>query len=423
MATDIIKGYSHLQQELNKARDNLKDLNENIRKIVGRDPSTTELYNSGTSFGAYSRNEVRKRNSAGFEPGRRMEQQDRRYSDVVGQNPLKRRAIGETKSVFSRLSGPPNRELEYEKPRIHSRVIKEQPTRQEIVAAQTGDEQSRARNRRIFGSLLGTLQKFSQEESKLKSKEEKKAQIEKKLEEQQKVERENLRKEKQCLYTDRKRQQLEIRALETKMNKMKDLEAWEDTKKPLANYIKTKTKPHIYYLPKKMDSKMEKKLKESQEEHAKMMEQKRQEVMDSIATVEARLKTDLKNLEEYANRDRSALADPNLNNKLDRMATVEDDEDYHEDEHANSSYNDDDHSDVAEGPALPSALVASNFKITIHNNEIKQAEKSELSPKILRLVDGTVSSSMNIDSPSEKASYLTQGENFQITFKTDRSSD
>lgn len=425
MATDLIKGYSHLQQELNKARDNLKDLNDNIRKIIGRDPSTTEQYNSGGSFGAYSRNEVRKRNSAGFEPGRRVEQ-DRRYSDAAGQNPPKRRAIGETKSVFSRLSGPPNRDLEFEKPRIYSRVIKEQPTKQEIVAAQTGDEKSRARNRRIFGSLLGTLQKFSQEESKLKSKEEKKAQIEKKLEEQQKVERENLRKEKQCLYTDRKRQQLEIRALETKMNKMKDLEAWEETKKPLANYIKTKTKPYIYYLPKKMDSKTEKKLKECQEEHAKMMEQKRQEVLDSIATVEARLKTDLKNLAENANRDRSAAtsADANPHNsKLDRIAGAggDDEEDYHEDDHANSSYNDDDHSDVAEGPALPSALVTPNFKITI-NNEIKQ-EKSESSPKIMRLVDGTVSSSMNIDTPLESASYLTQGENFQITFKTDRNAE
>lgn len=155
-----------------------------------------------------------------------------------------------------------------------------------------------------------------------------------------------------------------------------------------------------------------------------MMEQKRQEVMDSIATVEARLKADLKNLEENANRDRSAAQDANQNSlKMDRIAATEEDEDYHEDDHANSSYNDDEHSDVAEGPALPSALVAPNFKITIHNNEIKQVDKSEASPKVLRLVDGTVSSSMNVDSASDSASYLTQGENFQITFKTDRSAD
>lgn len=104
-----------------------------------------------------------------------------------------------------------------------------------------------------------------------------------------------------------------------------------------------------------------------------MMERKRQEVMDSIAAVEARLKADLKNLEENANRDRSAGQDGNLNNsKLDRMAATEEDEDYPEDDHANSSYEHDEHSDVAEGPALPSALVAPNFKITIHNNDAKQ---------------------------------------------------
>lgn len=406
MATDIIKGYSHLQQELNRARDNLKGLNENIRKIIGRDPSTTEQYTGGnSSFGTYSRNESRKR---GFESTRRPgdQPQDRRFSDGNGGTPnaAKRRAVGETISVFSRLSGPPSRDVE---PRIHSRVIKEQPTRQEIVAAQGSDEQSRARNRRIFGSLLGTLQKFTQEESKLKSKEEKKAQIEKKLEEQQKVERENMRKEKQCLFTDRKRKQLEIRAIETKMTKMKDLETWEETKKPLAGFIKTKTSPHIYFLPKKMDPKMEKKLKESQEEHKKMMEAKRQEVLDSIASVEARFKSDIRNLEENANRTKSDTAAVATPTKHDR--TVDADED------------DDDHDDpISEGPALPSA----SFKITIQNHDAQV--KTEGSPKIVRLVEGANSSSHGDDADGvtpDSASYLDQGENFQITFKTDHDSE
>ncbi|XP_001845004.2 pinin isoform X1 [Culex quinquefasciatus] len=422
MATDIIKGYSHLQQELNRARDNLKGLNENIRKIIGRDPSTTEQYTGGnSSFGTYSRNEPKKR---GFESTRRPgDQQDRRFSDGGGApNAAKRRAVGETISVFSRLSGPPSRDAEYEKPRIHSRVIKEQPTRQEIVAAQGSDEKSRARNRRIFGSLLGTLQKFTQEESKLKSKEEKKAQIEKKLEEQQKVERENMRKEKQCLFTDRKRQQLEIRAIETKMNKMKDLEAWEETKKPLANFIKTKTSPHIYFLPKKMDTKMEKKLKESQEEHKKMMDTKRQEVLESIASVEARFKADIRNLEENANRNKSetgvVVANP-PSSKHDRIAVDEEEDDDHDDHQL-------------EGPALPST----GFKITIQNHDVAQV-KSEGSPKVVRLVDGPIPANpksglgtsgdgdgrvVGSDSASS-SSYLNQGENFQITFKTDRDGD
>lgn len=416
MATDIIKGYSSLQQELNRARDNLKGLNENIRKIIGRDPSTTEQYTGGSSFGTYSRNESKKR---GFESTRRPgDQQDRRFSDGGGApNAAKRRAVGETISVFSRLSGP-SRDAEYEKPRIHSRVIKEQPTRQEIVAAQGSDEKSRARNRRIFGSLLGTLQKFTQEESKLKSKEEKKAQIEKKLEEQQKVERENMRKEKQCLFTDRKRQQLEIRAIETKMTKMKDLEAWEETKKPLANFIKTKTSPHIYFLPKKMDSKMEKKLKESQQDHKKTMETKRQEVLDSIASVEARFKTDIRNLEENANRNKSDGATTTNPSKHDRTAVDEDEDDDHDDHHL-------------EGPALPS----SGFKITIQNHDAALV-KSEGSPKILRVVDGpnpanpkSLGTSGEGDGgrvgseSASSASFLNQGENFQITFKTDRDGD
>ncbi|XP_058838236.1 pinin isoform X2 [Topomyia yanbarensis] len=406
--------YTDLQQELNKARDNLKGLNDNIRKIIGRDPSTTEQYNNGNScFGAYSRNEARKRNLNVFEHGRKVEQ-DRRFD---GQNLAKRRVVGETKSVFSRLSGPPNRDIEYEKPRIHSRVIKEQPTRQEIVAAQGSDEQSKARNRRIFGSLLGTLQKFSQEESKLKSKEEKKAQIEKKLEQQQKTERENVRKQKQSLFTGRKRQQLEIRALETKMIKMRDFESWEDSKKPLAKYIKTQTKPQIFYLPKKLDAKMEMKLKDSQEEYRKAVEKKRQEVLDSIANVEVRFQADIKRLEENANRGNSDANEYNLMIlKHDQVATADEDDDFHDD-HPNSPYNEDDHFENVEGPALPSTMAASNFKITIQN-EIKQ-EKSEAIQQVVRLVDESTLSLFNDDAPQENISFLAQGESLQITFKTD----
>lgn len=176
--------------------------------------------------------------------------------------PPKRRLINfnsETKSVFSRLSGPPGRDEE-SKPKINSRVIRELPTREEIVNAQGSDAASRARNRRMFGSLLGTLQKFCQEESRLKPKEEKKAKIEKKLEDQQLKERENMKKERQDLFLSRKRQQMEIKMLETKMMRMKELAMWEEAKKPLTNFIKTKAKPKIYYMPKVLDKKSEKKL-------------------------------------------------------------------------------------------------------------------------------------------------------------------
>lgn len=203
--------------------------------------------------------------------------------------PGKRRILSDNpKSVFSRLSGPPNRDTE--KPRIQSRVIRELPSRQEIVAAQGGDAESRARNRRMFGSLLGTLQKFCQEESRLKPKEEKKAQIEKKLEEQEIQERENLKKEKQNLYSNRKRQQLEIKILEYKMTRMAELEDWEKSMKPLENYIRTKSKPFIYYRPKNIDKKTQQKIDDNKTAMTKIIEKKRLDVAEELKKMEKRFR-------------------------------------------------------------------------------------------------------------------------------------
>lgn len=172
--------------------------------------------------------------------------------------PAKLQRRDKDKSVFSRLSVD-----DFPKPKVSSRVHKEQPSREYILATQAGDEQSRARNKRMFGSLLGTLQKFCQEESKLKPTEEKKAKIEQKLEQQEALEKEKVRIEKQSLFGERKRKQLEIKLLEIKMYKLKDLAAWEESKKPLVNFIKTKTRPCICYLPKKMNAKSEEKLAQS----------------------------------------------------------------------------------------------------------------------------------------------------------------
>lgn len=107
-----------------------------------------------------------------------------------------------------------------------------------------------------------------------------------------------MRLEKQTLFSDRRRKQLEIKALEIKMYKVRDLTAWEESKKPLANFIKTKTKPHIYYLPKKLNSKMEEQLKASKVEIEKMIEKKRKDVNEEIKEIEARYKRDIKALED-----------------------------------------------------------------------------------------------------------------------------
>ena len=79
-----------------------------------------------------------------------------------------------TKYILYRLSARvPDSDGEEDGPkrtRMSSAVSRELPTRAAVLRAQGDDEQARTRNRRIFSSLLGTLQKFKQEEIVLQTK-------------------------------------------------------------------------------------------------------------------------------------------------------------------------------------------------------------------------------------------------------------
>lgn len=43
MATDVLTNFGTIEQELEKAKSNLKGLNENIRRMIGRDPPDIQL--------------------------------------------------------------------------------------------------------------------------------------------------------------------------------------------------------------------------------------------------------------------------------------------------------------------------------------------------------------------------------------------
>lgn len=229
-----------------------------------------------------------------------------------------------SKSVFKRLSSPATKHIDVEsRPRLTSRVIREMPSRQEIVAAQCADSESRARNRRMFGSLLGTLHKFCQEESRLKQKEEKKAQIEKKLEEQEILERESLKKERETLFLDRKRKQIEIKRLESKMSRIKDFETWENSMKYLKSFIKTKTTPSIYYRPKLLTKKTEKLLAESINDIDSIINAKRDKLKTNLTKLEEDFKMseyetseDNINLVKMDDEDDDFVKSPNAHNAL-----------------------------------------------------------------------------------------------------------
>ena len=66
----------------------------------------------------------------------------------------------------------------------------------------------------MFGNLLGTLQKFKQDENRVKDREQKKRDIEKKIEEKTEKEKEEAKRTKNELFSEKKKQEHEIKILQ-----------------------------------------------------------------------------------------------------------------------------------------------------------------------------------------------------------------
>lgn len=190
-----------------------------------------------------------------------------------------------------------------EHPKIMSRVVSSNDSgtirkREQIIAMQSSRKNDIDRNKRIFGSLLGHMQKFKKEENFLKSKEDKKAMIEKKLEEQEQLEKIKLKEEREALIANRKRKQLEVKTLETKMEKLRDLQVWEESQKRFVNYIKTTTKPALFWLPKIMDPKTTALQTKTSDEITEMIEERRKKVGEEIKDIENHLEKDAESNDE-----------------------------------------------------------------------------------------------------------------------------
>ncbi|XP_014274574.1 pinin [Halyomorpha halys] len=355
-----------IQNELEKARERLKGVEDNIKKSIGRDINsgppisragfkrTARHLDSATEtppvrprfqnesiksrLGDFIRNTEEPRSREHDFRGRinrRLSATDtpriRKVEKTEERVPAKKR-LGEQPAVtvFSRLSGPPKDDdfEEKESVKITSQVIvQDAPSRKEVLAAQNGDNQSKARNRRMFGALLGTLQKFRQEENRLKEKEDKRAQVEKKLEEAALREKEELKKKRQELFSSRRQQQIEIRQLEFKLLRLKQLTEWESTKKHLLNFIQTKSTPKIFYLPKIHNDKSKELLEESSKHIERMIEEKRAEVEKAIADHAATKKDDREGIhdeeepreEEEEEEEEGEVRDENSKAPVERM--------------------------------------------------------------------------------------------------------
>ncbi|KAG5329648.1 PININ protein, partial [Acromyrmex charruanus] len=283
-------GADRLEAQLEVARDGLRGLDRSIRKILGRDLP------DGESGPLQSRI-----------PQKRLLQEDRRRAitefmnnELVGGKRRWQGSNAEPKTVFSRLSArvpstaddSADEDDNITKPAVSSRVIatpREIPSRQEVIRRERTDERSRQRNKRMFGALLGTLQKFRQEETKLKAKEDKKAEVEARVEEARRREKEELRRERQQLFLSRKRQLAEVRALEAKLARSRQFQDWRNAQLPLALFIKTHAQPSIYYIPKRKHPQTDMLLAQSTKELHEEIEKREKALIEELNLIEVQI--------------------------------------------------------------------------------------------------------------------------------------
>ncbi|CAL1535688.1 unnamed protein product [Lymnaea stagnalis] len=287
-----LSGVEVLQSEIEKAKDKLRNYNENIKKLTGRDPSRPGIRRILSGDGG-------ERDEDGFN-GRNARGRGRLFGmarrGIMEDNgpPSKRRVIG---GAFSRLGPVPvaarRREREdspYEeelpnKLSVQSSVVstsREAKNRQEIMQEQTKDKEGMQRNRRMFGLLLGTLNKFKTESKTLETKEVQRKKIEEKLEENAEKEKRKFKQETKLLMEEMHLEQSKISRLQQKMEMVQEHSEREAEMEKLKNFIATKTKPRIFWMPVQSSTLVENKLKDSKKVVDDMLQEGRDRLEKEI---------------------------------------------------------------------------------------------------------------------------------------------
>jgi pinin len=140
------------------------------------------------------------------------------------------------------------------------------------VLPKTSDPNVAKRNRRMFGALLGTLEKFRQEDKKLSGSEafQRRSDQLKRAEQKAQEESERLRQQEREAMAEKRRVDLTLRAKLAAEADAKQLELlflqWTEHHTRLCTFIQTKAGPAIYYCPAKPCEETDKLLQDAQQD-------------------------------------------------------------------------------------------------------------------------------------------------------------
>ncbi|KAL2629909.1 hypothetical protein R1flu_014595 [Riccia fluitans] len=157
------------------------------------------------------------------------------------------------------------------------------------------------RNRRMFGALLGTLEKFKQEDQKLSGSEafQRRSTSQKRAEQRAQEESERLRQQEREQLAEKKKRDMVLRARLAAKTEEKQLELlfiqWTEHQTKLCSFLRTKAEPSIFYMPAKPSEETEKLLEERKEalvewkskRRAELTEYQKQATAEHLAKVES----------------------------------------------------------------------------------------------------------------------------------------
>ncbi|UJR27499.1 hypothetical protein I4U23_008783 [Adineta vaga] len=176
---------------------------------------------------------------------------------------------------------------------LHSSIVptnKIIKTKDDLISLVNRDQQSTGRNRRMFGVIVGTLNKFKAEANAYSEQSVgiKRHEIERRLEEKQEKEREDKKHERTELLATKQDYKQQLKLVNMKLEIIQRLATYEKTHLPLRNFIRTKTKPYVFYLPKgSIDGIFEKNFQESQNEIDKEMEEFKRECQQKLESLDS----------------------------------------------------------------------------------------------------------------------------------------